>query len=136
MFSKKIIITGSLLAAMIALAWTPVQDKKLAESKARGKAVFEELCMTCHLADGKGMPGTIPPLVGSDYFLKNPAKAIYASKYGLSDPIVVNGVKYNTPMPAPGISDEEVADVTTYILNSWGNKGKLITVKDVEKVKK
>lgn len=125
-----------MLAAIIALAWTPVQNKKLEESKARGKATYDELCITCHLADGKGLPGAIPPLAGSSYFLKDPAKAIYAEKYGLSTPIEVNGVKYNTPMPAPGISDEEVADVTTYILNNWGNKGKLVTVKDVEKVKK
>lgn len=136
MLSKKITIAGSMLAAIAVLAWAPAQDKKLEESKARGKAVYDELCITCHLADGKGLAGAIPPLVKSDYLLKTPAKAIYAIKYGLSDPIKVNGVEYSTPMPAPGISDEEVADVTTYILNNWGNKGKLITVKDVEKVKK
>lgn len=136
MHSKKITIAGSMLVAIAALAWAPVQDKKLEESKARGKVVYDELCITCHLADGKGLPGAIPPLVKSDYLLKTQAKAIYAIKYGLTDPIEVNGVKYSTPMPPPGISDEEVADVTTYILNSWGNKGKLVTVKDVEKVKK
>lgn len=136
MFTKQIMITGGLLAAMAGLAWAPAQDKKLEESKARGKELYMELCITCHLADGKGLAGAIPPLAGSNYFLKNPAKAIHAIKYGLSDPIEVNGVKYNAPMLPQNISDEEVADVTTYILNSWGNKGKLITVKDVEKVKK
>lgn len=136
--SKKIItITSSLLAAIAMLAWAPVQDKKLAESKTRGKALYEELCITCHLADGKGTPGTFPPLAKSDYFAKSPAKAIYAQKYGLTTPIKVNGVKYSVPMPAPsGISDEEIADITTYIMNSWGNKGKLVTVADVAKVTK
>ncbi|WP_208420059.1 c-type cytochrome [Paraflavitalea devenefica] len=136
MFAKQITIAGSMLVVIATLAWAPVQDKKLEESKARGKAIYEELCITCHLADGKGMPGAIPPLVKSDYLLKTPAKAIYAIKYGLTDPIKVNGVEYTTPMPSPNISDEEVADVTTYILNNWGNKGKPITVKEVEKVKK
>jgi mono/diheme cytochrome c family protein len=136
MFVKQITIAGSMLAAIAALAWAPVQDKKLEESKARGKAIYEELCITCHLADGKGMAGAIPPLVKSDYLLKTPAKAIYAIKYGLTDPIKVNGIEYTTPMPSPNISDEEVADVTTYILNNWGNKGKLVTLKEVEKVKK
>ncbi|WP_315815681.1 cytochrome c [Paraflavitalea speifideaquila] len=135
MFSKKTVIAGSLLTAMIGLAWAPLQDKKLEESKARGKELYQELCITCHLADGKGLAGAIPPLAGSDY-LKNTAKVIYAIKFGLSDPIEVNGVKYSTPMPSPNISDEEVADVSTYILNNWGNKGKLITLKEVEKVKK
>jgi mono/diheme cytochrome c family protein len=136
--SKKImIITGSLLAVITMLSWTPIQDKKLAESKARGKELYEELCMTCHLPDGKGTPGAFPPLAKSDYFAKNPAKAIYAQKYGLTAPITVNGVKYNVPMPPPsGITNEEIADITTYIMNSWGNKGKLVTLADVQKVKK
>ena len=86
-----------MLVAIAALAWAPVQDKKLEETKARGKAVYEELCITCHLADGKGLPGAIPPLLKSDYLLKTPAKAIYAIKYGLTDPIEVNGVKYGSP---------------------------------------
>lgn len=133
---KKITVAGTLLAAMTALAWAPAQDKKLKESMARGKALYMELCITCHLADGKGTPGTIPPLAGSTYFAKSAAKAIYAQKYGLTIPIEVNGAKYNTPMPSPNISDEEVADVTNFIMNSWGNKGKLVTLKDVEKVKK
>lgn len=135
MLPKKTFIAGAIVVAVTALAWTPVQDKKLAEAKERGKALYEELCMTCHLVDGKGMPGAIPPLAASNY-LKNTNKVIQAVKFGLMDPIEVNGVKYSTPMPSPNISDEEVADVVTYILNSWGNKGKLITVKEVAKVKK
>jgi mono/diheme cytochrome c family protein len=133
---KKITVAGTMLVAIAALAWTPVQDKKLEESKERGKALYMELCITCHLADGKGNPGVIPPLAGSSYFAKSPAKAIYAQKYGLTIPIEVNGAKYTTPMPIPNISDEEIADITTYIMNSWGNKGKLVTLKDVQKVKK
>ncbi|MBC8033199.1 MAG: cytochrome c [Chitinophagaceae bacterium] len=100
----------------------------------RGKELYGELCITCHLADGKGTPGTIPPLAGSSYFAKKITNAIYPQKFGLNEPIVVNGVKYTAPMPPPGISDEEIADITTYITNSWGNKGKLITVKEVQKV--
>jgi mono/diheme cytochrome c family protein len=133
---KKITVAGTMLVAIAALAWTPVQDKKLEESKERGKALYMELCITCHMADGKGTPGVIPPLAGSTYFAKSPAKAIYSQKYGLSIPIEVNGTKYTTPMPVPNISDEEIADITTYIMNSWGNKGKLVTLKDVQKVKK
>jgi nitrite reductase (NO-forming) len=136
LFTKQIMITGTMLAAIVGLAWAPTQDKKLEESKARGKELYTELCVVCHQADGKGLAGAIPPLAGSNYFLKDPAKAIQAIKYGLNDPIKVNGVEYSTPMVAQNISDEEVADVTTYILNTWGNKGKLITVKDVANVKK
>ncbi len=134
----KRIFTGVSAITMIAtLAFSvPLQNKKLEESKARGKELYGELCITCHLGDGKGTPGTIPPLAKSSYFAKNIDKAIYAQKFGLSEPITVNGIKYSVPMPAPGISDEEIADITTYITNSWGNKGRLITVKDVQRVTK
>lgn len=109
----------------------------LKESMARGKELYMELCVTCHLADGKGQPGAFPPLAGSDYIKNNPYNAIYPQKFGLSGKIVVNGKTYNVPMAAPGISDEEVADITNYIMNSWGNSyKKLITVKEVAAVKK
>jgi mono/diheme cytochrome c family protein len=135
-FRRQKWVMAALFAAGTALAWAPVQDKKkLEESMARGKTVYMELCITCHMADGKGMPGAFPPLAGSTYFEGNVTKAIYPQKYGLSKPIEVNGATYTTPMPNPNISEEEIADVTTYIMNSWGNKGKLVTVKDVQKVK-
>lgn len=129
-------IAAALITCVPLLAFLPNQDKELEKSKARGKALYEELCITCHLGNGKGTPGAIPPLAGADYILKNPNNAIYAAKYGLSGTITVNGQKYSTAMPNPGISNEEVADVTNYILNSWGNKGKMVTVKQVEGVKK
>lgn len=103
---------------------------------ARGKELYAELCISCHLGNGKGTKGVVPPLAGADYILKNPKNAIYAQKFGISGPIVVNGVKYDTPMPAPGIDDQEIADITNYIMNSWGNKGKLVRPKDVQAVKK
>jgi mono/diheme cytochrome c family protein len=138
MLTKKLTIAGSLLVAGMALAWmpTPKQDKKkLDESIARGKEIYAELCITCHMVDGKGMPGAFPPLTKSTYFAGKPAKAIYPIKYGMTTPTVVNGTTYSTPMPNPNLSNEEIADVTTYIMNSFGNKGKLVTVKDVEAVK-
>jgi mono/diheme cytochrome c family protein len=118
------------------ISWFSFQDKEFEESIARGKELYEELCITCHLGNGKGTPGQVPPLAGADYILKNPVNAIYAQKFGLDKPIVVNGVKYTTPMAPANISDEEIADITNYILNSWGNKSKMVTVKQVAAVKK
>lgn len=129
------VLTGIVAAPL--LTAIPLQNKELGKSMARGKELYEELCITCHLGNGKGTPGVTPPLAGADYILKNPKNAIYAQKYGLKTPIVVNGVKYTTPMPAPsGISDEEIADISNYILNSWGNKAKMITAKEVQLLKK
>lgn len=106
----------------------------LQDSKARGEAIYGEFCVTCHLADGKGIEGVYPPLAGSDYLLENPTQSIHALKFGLYKDIEVNGVKYNTAMPAPGLTDQEIADVMNYILNSWGNSGEFISVEKVKSV--
>ncbi len=109
------------------------QDK--AQSIERGKQVYTTLCIACHQADGKGLPGAFPPLANSDYLLNDIDKGIHAVKYGLQGEITVNGVKYNSVMVSQQLSDQEVADVLNYVLNSWGNKGEFITVARVQGVK-
>jgi mono/diheme cytochrome c family protein len=111
------------------------QEDELSKSMARGKVVYEELCVTCHLADGKGIPSVFPPLAGADYLLKNQKESIRSIKFGQQGEITVNGTTYNNVMAPQGLSDAEIADVMNYILNSWGNKGKMVTVEEVGKVK-
>jgi mono/diheme cytochrome c family protein len=127
-----------LIFSIVTLSYTSLlsnQDDEFAKSKERGKQTYEELCITCHLADGTGMEGVFPPLAGSDYLAKNKAGAIHAIKFGQEGEITVNGTVYNNVMPGQGLSDQEIADVMNYIQNSWGNKGKLVTAKEVESVK-
>lgn len=112
----------------------PEQGKAREESMARGKAVYERLCVVCHQADGKGLEGAFPPLAGSDYLLETPDKAIHAVKYGLQGEITVNGKTYNGIMTNQNLSDQEVADVLTYVMNTWGNSHEMITVERVRAV--
>ena len=49
----------------------------------------------------------------------------------LDDPIEVNGQSYNGVMPAMRLSDEDIANVLTYALNSWGNDGGSVKAEDV-----
>jgi len=110
------------------------QDIRQSESYANGQLVYEDFCMLCHMANGKGVPKAFPPLSNSDY-LEDIKATINSIKYGLNGPIVVNGVKYNSVMAPMGLDDQEVADVTNFILNTWGNKSdKLITKQMVEKL--
>lgn len=110
------------------------QDIRQSESYANGQLVYEDFCMLCHMANGKGVPKAFPPLANSDY-LEDIKATINSIKYGLNGPIVVNGVKYNSVMAPMGLDDQEVADVTNYILNTWGNKyDKLITKQMVGKL--
>src|SRR3970040_2511345 len=74
------------------------QEDELSKSMARGKVVYEELCVTCHLADGKGIPSVFPPLAGADYLMKNQKESIRAIKFGQQGESTVNGTTYNNVM--------------------------------------
>ena len=109
----------------------------LQESIERGAEIYTDFCMNCHLASGEGVENVYPPLAKSDYIMKNQEESIRGLKYGQQGEITVNGKKYNSFMPPPGLGDDEVADVMNYINNSWGNKNtKIVTEADVAAIKK
>lgn len=131
---------GLALTAVFALAFTTeafAQDK--AASMARGQKVYNEYCKTCHQANGQGLGTVYPPLAKSDYLTKNPMPQIIKEVVnGKSGKIKVNGKEYNgvmAPLPKK-YTDEDIAGVLTYVYNSWGNKGPVVTVADVKKHKK
>ena len=97
------------------------ETPQLKASIKRGKAVYNDMCITCHLPNGEGVPRAFPPLADSDYLRNNQTESIKAVKYGKSDKITVNGMTYNGTMASLGLSDNEVADVINFINNSWGN---------------
>ena len=119
------------------VAYFASPNDDLAKSMARGKEIYNETCIACHLGKGEGLKGTFPPLAKADYLVKTPNKAIASIKFGLKGKILVNGVTYDGMMPSPNLANDEIADVMNYILNSWGNVSKqpMITEKMVESVK-
>lgn len=100
-----------------------------------GKSVYNQNCAACHQLDGKGVPHAFPPLAGSDYLKNDTKKVIAAVKNGLSGPITVNGEKYDGVMPALSLSDEDIANVLTYVYHSWGNAKKAVLPDQVKSVK-
>jgi len=101
-----------------------------------GARVFAAACMACHQADGQGLPGAFPPLAGSDFLKADPKRAIGIVLHGLTGPITVNGKEFNSVMPPmTQLSDTEVADVLTYVMNSWGNDFGVVTAADVATVR-
>jgi nitrite reductase (NO-forming) len=101
-----------------------------------GKALFAGTCSTCHMADGKGMPGVFPPLAQSDWMQRPHAELINVVINGLSGPIKVNGQDYNSVMPPMSqLADDEVANILTYALNAWDNEGGRVSQEDVAKVR-
>ncbi len=100
-----------------------------------GKQVYQDLCINCHLDNGKGVLKAFPPLADSDYLENNQIESIKGIKYGMHKEITVNGIVYKGNMAKQGLTDKEVADVMNYINNSWGNDyGTFITVEEVSKV--
>lgn len=99
-----------------------------------GKNVYTQNCAACHQPDGKGVTGAFPPLAKSDYLNANHTRAIDVVKNGLTGQITVNGSPYNGVMPALGLSDEDIANVLTFVSHSWNNKKHVFHAADVKKV--
>ncbi|MGZ3771102.1 MAG: copper-containing nitrite reductase [Bdellovibrio sp.] len=112
----------------------------LAKSKAEriefGERVFKQNCMACHQVNGQGIEGAFPPLAKSDFIKNNKNRAIDTVVNGLSGKVIVNGKEFNGVMPAWQLSEEDIANVLTYVYNSWGNEGTVVTNEEVEKIRK
>ena len=99
------------------------------ESMAEGEKVYKKQCLMCHQANGEGVPGAFPALAGSEIALKkeNTLEHLYRIIYG----------KNLMPKFGDQLSDVEIATVTTYERNAWGNNtGDLIQPKEVAEARK
>jgi nitrite reductase (NO-forming) len=103
----------------------PVQTKN-------GKEVYIQYCQNCHMENGEGLEGVYPPVAKTKY-VKNTNKIIDVILYGQFGKVKVNGKKYNTDMPAQDyLTDEQIADVLTYIRSNMGNKYPAVTPEQVK----
>ena len=101
-----------------------------------GGVLYGGTCSVCHQDSGAGLPGVFPPLAKSDYLAANRQRVIEIVLNGLSGPVTVNGQPYNSVMPPMSqLNDDEVANILTYVLNSWGNTGSEVTPEEVAKVR-
>ena len=110
---------------IILLSTSSLAQQSSGDSYMRGQNLYVDFCVRCHLPDGTGETGLIPPLANAD-FLQDIQATVQSIKYGIHGPITVNGVIYNNTMAPMGLENDEIADVTNYILNSWGNSADVI----------
>ncbi|MDB4438471.1 cytochrome c [bacterium] len=109
-----------------------------AATLAKGKELYAGAgsCIACHMADGNGQPGSVPPLTGSDW-LDNPDRTIAIVLRGMAGPVKVNGDRYYSAMPPQLLfDDEKIANIVTYVNNAWGNQGSGVTASQVAKARK
>ena len=103
---------------------------------ARGKQVFMQTCFVCHQPNGEGIPNQIPPLAKSDFLMADAERSIRIVLQGRSGEVEVNGKKFNgTMVPLNNLADEEIANVLTYVRNSFGNTGEPIAPATVRKIR-
>lgn len=115
---------------------TPLTADELARYE-QGKVFFNGICAACHQVHGRGLDGLAPPLVDSGYVNGPPGRLARIAIAGVHGPIDVNGMGFWLEMPPRGsMSDEQLADVFTYIRRAWGNRGDPITTETVARVRR
>jgi len=129
----KVLPPGTVLAA----AAQASQGELTKEAQvAAGQTLFAGTCSTCHQLTGAGIPNVFPPLAGSDFLNADPKRAIGIALNGLTGKVTVNGLDFNSIMPPMSqLNDDEIANILTYVLNSWGNQGGRISAADVTAVR-
>ena len=106
------------------------------EQMKRGLAVYSRTCIACHQPTGKGLPPVFPSIAETPIVVGNPELPIKFILQGLMGPITVGGTTYNSMMPpVPGVSDGDIADVLTYVRQSFGNQANAVTADQVKAVR-
>lgn len=106
------------------------------DSMERGKKLYDLYCMSCHMPDGTGVPRLNPPLSKTSWVLGDKKRIISVVLNGLDEQVEIDGEVYQNVMaPHDFMTDQEVADVLTYVRNSFGNKASPVTPAEVKTVR-
>ncbi|MBS1567196.1 MAG: cytochrome c [Bacteroidetes bacterium] len=131
---KSILVAAATgFVALVSFVTPPQNDMKA--SMARGKTVYETVCLACHQADAAGVPNMNPTLIKTKWVLGNKTALATIVLKGLKGGEIVMGEDtFNNPMPAQEsmLTDQQIADVLTYVRNSFGNKASAVTVAEVK----
>ncbi|WP_240935520.1 c-type cytochrome [Hymenobacter sp. HDW8] len=106
-----------------------------AATLAAGKAVYVQNCLTCHLADGGGVDRMNPPLNQTTWVLGDKARLVKVVLNGMEGEDI-DGESYANIMPAfDALTDKQIADLLTYVRNSFGNKATSISAAEVKAIR-
>ena len=128
---------GLLLTAccLLLLSCGKTSSPKFKQYYVQGEKLYQKYCSNCHQSNGSGLGRVYPPLNRSDFMEKNFEEVICLIRYGKSGSLMVNGVEFNQPMSGiPTLSDLEIAEIATYIYNTWEHERGIVEVKEAEKI--
>lgn len=119
------------------------RDLALAESVVRGERIYSNLCITCHGADGKSLPSPdhdglmlAPSLAGTPRVNGHKSYLLRILLHGLIGPIDGETFAAGLMLPMGANDDRWIADVATYIRNSWDNEAPLVLPEDVARIRR
>ncbi|RUO69027.1 c-type cytochrome [Pseudidiomarina salinarum] len=121
-----------ILSASVVLAALISQDAHAVN----GKKSYAANCQACHQAEGQGIPGAFPPLNDNPHIQQDKLHIARTVLKGMSGELEVKGKTYNAAMPAqPHLTDVEIAQIATYILQQFDNGGGTVTPEEVAEVR-
>ena len=101
----------------------------------QGEQLYVQHCSNCHQKNGRGLGLIYPPLDTSDYMQNNMADVLCLIRHGKSGELMVNGKSFNQKMPGiPVLSDLEIAEIATFIYNSWSHQRGIVDVKEASEI--
>jgi alcohol dehydrogenase (quinone), cytochrome c subunit len=108
------------------------------EAPTRGAQIYVDRCAGCHRTDGKGSGRVFPSLAGNSVLQTDDAtSAIHMVLSGSTLPATNAAPSAFTMAPyARILSDQDIADVVSFIQASWGNAGKAATSSKVMELRK
>ncbi|HZX74561.1 MAG TPA: cytochrome c [Cyclobacteriaceae bacterium] len=108
------------------------QSAKFQQYYVQGEQLYLQHCGNCHQKNGSGLGLLYPPLNTSDFMDNHVEESICLIKNGASGEMIVNQKQFNHEMPTLPLTELEVAEISTYIYNSWGRQHEIIEVQQVE----
>src|ERR1700743_1795946 len=130
----KLGLTGIFLAVIVLFVISCQSEENIEFKRyySSGALVYQEHCQNCHGTNGEGLSALIPPLTDSTFLKNNKNSLACFITKGLKGQITIKGKKFDDAMPANDLSPIEVAQVLTYIGNSFGNKLNTINEQSVQ----
>lgn len=103
------------------------------QKKNEGERLYVQHCQSCHLEDGKGLRGVIPPITGADYLENHRNELPCLIRHGIEGSITVNGVEYNQKMPGiETMPEDDITNLLNYIQTNFGNQNRRYTLNEVQ----
>jgi len=136
--SMGVLCAGIALGSIVAARPSPGRrSTPPAPLQVSGQTVYNDVCAVCHQPSGEGNEEMYPPLAGSEWVNGDAGRMVRIILNGLTGPVEVAGVEYNSVMPAWGatLSDAQLAAVATYVRSAWGNKGSAVSTAEVTAIR-